>query len=483
MSLRTVTCSSPAEPQISGQLARPRMEQRASGQSRRAALGSGLAAAAWGLSGRAGADAPALEAGGFVSFEAAPARFQLGPPAAEAAATLAYGGAIPGPLLKVRQGEALKLKFANRLAEPTTLSFPGLRASNAGAGVGGLTQERLKPGASAEIRFVAPDAGFNLYLPHAGLYDAAQQGRGLFGPIIVEEAVKPDVDLDAAIVLSDWNVDPNGQIRDDFSDPAIGRGGGRRGSLVFANGAPAPLKLNARPGARVRLRIGSAATARLATIAIDGAKTLIVAVDGQPSEPFEPLNNQFPIGPGARFELMFDMPRDAGAGVRFSLRSGSGAADLPFIAIAAEGQPIGLRSAPPRLPVNPLLPAEIALEAARRCDFVVSGGGSAPFAVNGVSFVDWSAKPAYLLPRGAPTVFALANKTAFVQALRLWGHVARLLHSMDDGWEPYWRDTVLIQPGRTAHIAFVADNPGRWPLESAIPEHRAAGVGAWFQVS
>ena len=79
-------------------------------------------------------------------------------------------------------------------------------------------------------------------------------------------------------------------------------------------------------------------------------------------------------------------------------------------------------------------------------------------------------------------MFALANKTAVVQAIRLWGHVARLLHSMDDGWEPYWRDTILIQPGRTAHIAFVADNPGKWPLESAIPEHRAAGVGAWFQV-
>ena len=79
-------------------------------------------------------------------------------------------------------------------------------------------------------------------------------------------------------------------------------------------------------------------------------------------------------------------------------------------------------------------------------------------------------------------MFALANKTAVVQAMRLWGHVARLLHSMDDGWEPYWRDTILIQPGRSAHVAFVADNPGKWPFESAIPEHRAAGVGTWFQV-
>ena len=309
----------------------------------------------------------------------------------------------------------------NGLAEPTTLSFPGLRAANASAGVGGLTQDRLKSGASADIRLVAPDPGFNLYLPHAGFTDAGQQGRGLFGPIIVEEAIKPDVDLDTAIVLFDWNVDANGEIKDDFADPAIARGSGRRGGLIFANGAAAPLKLSARPGARVRLRLGNAATARLATIAIEGAKTLIVAVDGQPGEPFEPLLNQFPMGPGARFELMFDLPREPSAGVRFVLRGEAGESDRPFVAIAAEGEPANPRSEPPRLAANPRLPAEIALEAARRCDFTITGGGSAPFAVNGATFVDWSAKPACALTRGQPAVFALANKTAVVQALRVLG--------------------------------------------------------------
>ena len=449
---------------------------------RRAVLGGGLMAAAWRLCGSARADAPAPAADGFVSFEAAPARLQLAPPPAEPAATYAYAGSTPGPLLKLRQGEELKLKFLNKLAEPTTLSFPGLRAANAGAGVGGLTQDRLKSGASADIRLVAPDPGFNLYFPHAGLTDAGQQGRGLFGPIIVEEAIRPDVDLDAAIVLFDWNVDANGKIKDDFADPALARGGGRKGGLVFANGAAAPLKLGAKPGARVRLRLGNAATARLATIAIDGAKTVIVAVDGQPGEPFEPLLNQFPMGPGARFELMFDLPGEGNAGVRFVLRGEASEPDRPFVAITAEGELANPRSEPPRLAANPRLPPEIALEAARRCDFAITGGGLAPFAVNGATFVDWSAKPAYALTRGQPAVFALANKTAAVQALRLWGHVARLLHSMDDGWEPYWRDTILIQPGRAAHIAFIADNPGKWPLESAIPEHRDAGVGAWFQV-
>ena len=443
---------------------------------RRTLLSGGLAAAAWGLSARA--QVPALAVDGFLPFEVSPSRLRLAPSPADPASTLSYAGATPGPLLRLKKGEELKLRLVNKLAEPTALSFPGLRAANASAGYGGLTQPRLQPGASADIRFSPPDSGFNLYLPHAGATDAGQQGRGLFGPIIVEEANKVDADQDVAIVLSDWSLDERGQIKDDFGDPALARGPGRKGGLVFANGEAAPLRVSARPGARIRLRLGNAATARLTNVGIDGARTFIVAVDGQPSEPFEPLRNQFPMGPGARFELMVDMPRASGASVRLALKGDAGAPDQAFVTIATDGEPVPERGAAPGLAANPLLPAEIALEASRRYDFTVSGGGAAPFALNGVTFVDWSPKPAFVIPRGAPSVFAIANKTAVVQAMRLGGHVARLLHSMDDGWEPYWRDTILIQPGRTAHVAFVADNPGKWPIESAIPEHRAAGSAA-----
>ena len=112
---------------------------------RRVVLVGGLAAALWRLGARARGDTPA-PAEGIFNFEAAPARLQLAPAPAEPAAAYAYAGAIPGPLVRLKQGEELRLKFANKLAEPTTLSFPGLRAANAAAGIGGLTQERLKPG-------------------------------------------------------------------------------------------------------------------------------------------------------------------------------------------------------------------------------------------------------------------------------------------------------------------------------------------------
>jgi len=449
---------------------------------RRTMLTGGLAALAWRLVPAAHADSQRRTDDGFLLLEAAPSRLTLAPPPAELAAALSYSGSTPGPLIRLRRGEELKLRLVNRLSEPTALSLPGTRPPNANAGYGGLTGPRVGPGASADIRFIPPDAGFNLYLPHAGATDAAQQGRGLYGPIVIEETDPPGVDEDVAVVLSDFNLDGRGEIKDDFADPALARGAGQKGGLVFANDQAAPLQLAARPGARVRLRLANAAAARLANIGAEGAKTFIVAVDGQPSEPFEPLKNQFPMGPGARFELMFDMAAEAGGSASFLLRGEAGAPDQPFVIVRAAGEPTPPRAEPIRLPANPLLPAEIALEAAKRYDLAVTGGGAAPFALNGVTFADWAPKPAFAIPKGAPAVFAIANKTVVIQAMRLGGHVARLLHSMDDGWEPYWRDTILIQPGRTAHIAFVADNPGKWPIESAIPEHRAAGVGAWFQV-
>ena len=78
--------------------------------------------------------------------------------------------------------------------------------------------------------------------------------------------------------------------------------------------------------------------------------------------------------------------------------------------------------------------------------------------------------------------FGLVNKSLFPQVIHIQGHVVRLLHDLDDGWEPYWRDSVIVPPLRTKHVAFVADNPGKWLVASAIMDHFANGLAAWFEV-
>jgi len=346
-----------------------------------------------------------------------------------------------------------------------------LRSANGCAGIAGLTEAAIAPGGEAEIRFTPPDAGFNLYLPDAGAATARQHGSGLFGPIVVEEPAPPDVDLEAVVVLADWRLDETGRLSGDL---------GSAGTLVTAGASAAPQRMNAPPGARVRLRLANASAARPMMILVSGAAPLIVAVDGQPSAPFAPLRNAFPIGPGARFELIFDM---SDAAVAFSLRDdAANGADRPLVVFDSVGAAKPTRPEFTGLPANPLLPTEIDLARARRFELTLSTADGAALAINGETLSDWSAKPQFAVRRGAAVTLALINTTAAIQTMRLGGHVARLLHALDDGWEPYWRDIFLIPPGKTVRLAFVADNAGKWPIASATPASRAVGLCGWFSV-
>jgi hypothetical protein len=56
----------------------------------------------------------------------------------------------------------------------------------------------------------------------------------------------------------------------------------------------------------------------------------------------------------------------------------------------------------------------------------------------------------------------------------LHGHSARLLDALDDGWKPYWLDTILAPPQRRRASRFVADNRGKWLIESQVSAAKAA---------
>jgi FtsP/CotA-like multicopper oxidase with cupredoxin domain len=67
--------------------------------------------------------------------------------------------------------------------------------------------------------------------------------------------------------------------------------------------------------------------------------------------------------------------------------------------------------------------------------------------------------------------------------LHTHGHCFRLLHAMDDGWEPYWLDTIILPENQTARVVFVADNKGKWLIGSSILEHLDSGLSTWFEVT
>lgn len=403
----------------------------------------------------------------------------------------AYNGASPGPILRARRADALTVKLVNRSKLETTLSPIGLRFSNAQAGVAGLGGEAVKAGETKDLALVPPDAGFGLYLSALGASAPADGVRPLFGAIIVDEVEPPAADLEAVALLSDPLLAPADTKASASASDNIGSGA----TSFLVNGLPSPARLKAQPGARVRLRIAQVcgsensligADGQPAAIAVTGAVPWIIAVDSQPSELFRPLRDQFPLAPLARFELMFDMPATPGDRVEVDRLLGVAAGAPPerrsVAQFVVDGAPVALRPPISALPANPSLPDEIALERALRVDIEITQGKTKPFALNGASFAGYAEKPLFKAARGTPITLGVSNKTGATQALRLFGHVGRQLHGLDDGWDPYWRDILLVASGKTAHLAFIADNPGKWPIESAIPAHRDNGVGAWFEV-
>ncbi len=400
-------------------------------------------------------------------------------------------GQVPGPVLRVKRGEEVFVRLVNNLAQPVALHWQGVRIANGMDGAAGLTQAPLAPGERMDIRFTAPDAGTYWYRPSAFPHAAEQKGRGVYGLLIVDGPDDPAADYEFLAVIDDWRLDEGGRIAPTFPEASDVRGEGRIGSLLTINSQSTPQIMTAPPGARVRLRILNACPERLMGLRFEGMRPLVVGIDGQSCEPFEPARMTLPSGPGSRFDLVFDMPRSGGTEPALTIQDGWLRADAgneparKLIVFKMEGAPL-----PERGPVtskqNPALAPVIKLQTARRLDLTIEKSETTDprkaWTFNGVASHGADAPALFKVKRGQPVTLGFINRSRIAQTVHVHGHALRVLHLLDDGWEPYWRDSVIVPPGGTVRVAFIADNPGKWLIESTILDHAMSGLAAWFEV-
>ncbi len=413
-----------------------------------------------------------------------------------------YNGRVPGPEIRVRQGDRVRIIVDNALREATTVHWHGLRVPNAMDGVPHLTQKPIAPGERFVYEFEAVDAGTFWYHPHQRSFE--QVGRGLYGPLIIEEAEPLPVDRELTWLLDDWRLLPDGSISDDFGRAFDMNHNGRVGNTVTINGQ-APDRLAVRAGERVRLRLINAANARIFGLEFDGHEPWIIALDGQPVEPHRADGGRIVLGPAMRIDLLLDMtgaPHD-----RFAVRD-TYYEDLEYQLLEMNyGPESALRSefsVPPVLPANPL--AEPNLSAAERHSVVFAGGMNGNlkgamlegrwqdirslshagklWAINGVAAAGHLMAPLLRLQRGQSYILALDNDTDWHHPIHFHGHSFRVITR---GGQPTrhreWQDTVLMAPHEQVELALVADNPGDWMFHCHILEHQASGMMGVIRVT
>jgi FtsP/CotA-like multicopper oxidase with cupredoxin domain len=399
------------------------------------------------------------------------AQIRLMPAPVPETGILGFDGTAPGPLLRCKLGDELVIRLVNQTDQPLTLANWGLRIPNAFDGVAPLTQKPVPPGGSFDYSFKPVDAGLFGYRSFVAPDAGNQLRHGLYGALIVDEADPPPADTDIVAILADWQLDAKTQI---LASAQAGV------SLATLNSKVLATEETHKPGSRIRLRLLNASAARLFFVTFENMIPHVLAIDGQPCAAFSPVGNLLPIGPGGRFDVMFDLP-DKPDTARLLLREDA-THDRPLMVIQTKGDKWPDIDPIPNLPANPLLPTKIRLEAAKNEQITISGGGAVPFSLNGAPAKDFGKAPLFSVPRGAPATVALINKSSAAQQMRIHGHALRILHDLDDGWDPYWRDSAIAPPGHTKHIAFVADNPGKWAIEMLPLDVPVADMVTWFEV-
>lgn len=413
----------------------------------------------------------------------------------------AFNKAVPGPEIRVRRGDKLRVRVRNELREETTVHWHGIRLPNRMDGVPHLTQEPIKSGEEFEYSFACPDAGTYWYHPHQRSFE--QVGRGLYGPLIVEDREPLAVDRELTWVLGDWRLQNDASISDDFGHLHDITHAGRIGNTVTVNGLIAE-SVSVSAGERVRLRMINAATARIFGLDFENHSPLIIAYDGHAVAPHSPENKLIVLGPGMRVDVLLDFNAEAGSKHRVVDRYYRGRdyrlLDFAYSTTRSEKT----RSGSPQLPLNQL--PEPDLTSAVRHEIVLDGGMMSGmqsaivddeeldlralirkrlfWAINGVAATSHVHKPMATLKLGQSCVLKIVNRSGWPHPMHLHGHAFRLL-SRNGQPTKYreWLDTVLLSAREQVEIAFVADNPGDWMFHCHILEHDVGGMKGVIRVA
>jgi FtsP/CotA-like multicopper oxidase with cupredoxin domain len=424
-------------------------------------------------------------------------------------AVWSYNHTVPGPEIRIRQGERLRITIENQLAEETTVHWHGLRVPNPMDGVPHLTQRPIRPGVSFIYEFDVPDAGTYWYHPHQRSFE--QVGRGLYGPLIVDEREPIQVDRDITWLLDDWRLLPDAQISDDFGNFMDASHNGRVGNTVTVNGRIQET-FAVRAGERLRLRLINAANARIFALEFQDHGPLVIALDGQPVAPHEPAGGRVILGPAMRADLVIDM--SGRPGERFTIADTfyRGLEYRLLDLVYADAPPVREQPLDARIGLAANTMPEPDLAAAERKEVTFQGGmmggtmggggmggmmrgrmtegmmrgaqHSSIWAINGVSANEHVLDPFLKLDRGRTYVLAMHNDTAWHHPMHLHGHAFRVI-ARDGRTTRYqeWQDTVLMAPRERVELAFVADNLGDWMFHCHILEHQAAGMMGVIRVT
>lgn len=222
----------------------------------------------------------------------------------------AYNGQVPGPEIRVTEGDKVRIKLVNKLPKATTIHWHGINVPYTMDGVPGVSQDAVKPGETFTYEFTATPAGTHFYHTHGSAHadEAQQMDMGLTGAFIVEPADYQKPSSEFTLLLDDWQKsgnDFNMSMMDmDMEDHAMNM----NYNLFTINGLAAPDTdaLDVKQGDKVRVRLINASTSTIHPMHLHGHQFKVVAEDGNELPPAQQrIRNTITLNPGETYDVEF----------------------------------------------------------------------------------------------------------------------------------------------------------------------------------
>ncbi len=374
-------------------------------------------------------------------------------------------------VLRFKPG-VLDVAFQNDLPVPATLDWRGIDGAAAAEPL--TAQPPLAPGAKAAFAVALRRPGTFL----CELRPIGDAGRRPSRPLalVVEESAPPTVDQDEVLLIEDWRLDADGTAVTAGAGPGQANPG--QSKPAYTVNGQLSVDISVRSQQRLRLRLINGCQRAAVAVKIEGVEVRVMALDGAPAEPFSARNSAVVLAPGGRADVLIDATVQPGATSPILLHDGKEAHPIGRLVASAEA-PVRQSPLPPAPALQATgLPAQLDLKNALRIDVPLSGPDWMP----PQSFAA-STAAAFQAKAGRTLVLALANRAATTTVFHLHGHHFRLLDRLDDGWKPFWLDTLAVEPGQTQRVAFSADYTGRWLLESVGTDWTSPRLVRWYGVN
>ena len=434
------------------------------------------------------------------SLRIAPTLVELAPQVV--ISTIAYNNKVPGPLLRIREGQPVTVDVANDTDVPEFVHWHGLLVPS---GVDGAEEEGtppVPPHGRRRYQFVAKPAGSRWYHSHTEAMLDLHRGAytGQFGFFIIDSANDPGrYDQEIFLALREWQsflttADPDEQ-RPDPNDPMPEKpaipdprpDGLEVGAPLYSVndkmlGAGEPLRV--RPGERVLMHLLNASASQVHRIGLFGHHFQVIALDGNPV-PTPQLVDVIEIAPGERVDAIVEMNLP-GVWILGELRNAARQAGMGIVveyANQVQSRPQWLPPAPARWDYTIFGKTAAHPAPDEAIDMVFEKVPGGPHGINHwlVNGKEYPHEREFVFRQGRRYRLVFHNRSDDSHPVHMHRHLFELVEINGKPSSGIKKDTVIVPAFGRVSVDLVADQPGLTLFHCHIQQHMDFGFKALFR--